>query len=50
MSVSRSPLRNAALRRREEEADAKRVTAILGALCVIAAAAYVGGIVWFGWR
>lgn len=50
MSVSRTPLRNEALRRREERADAQRTATIVGAICFIAASAVVLGITWMAGR
>lgn len=49
MSVSRSPRHSDDIRRREDVADAKRTTAIIATLCFFAAAAYVAGVVFYGW-
>lgn len=46
MSITRTPLRNDAIRRSEDIADARRVAAIVGGIMVLAAFAIV---VWCTW-
>jgi hypothetical protein len=48
MSVTRTPLRNEAIRRREEIADARKVALDIGALVALIAFAFVGWLIWTG--
>lgn len=49
MSVTRTPIRNEFIRRREEIADAKRTSAWIAGLLAFAAFSYVGGILLMAW-
>ena len=49
MSVTRTP-RLAEIRRREDEADAKRTAAWIATAMFLAAGGYVAAITWMVWR